>query len=222
MTPLSAHFCLINSSSQPTHNFLIDYITANCTIERNNTPSSSSLQYIHHGAFPPPYYYSVISVAAATTTTDHHRRLNVLPTQSIATEIQTAHDAGNWKPRFTLHAADESSPPPATAVNNNNIFSASTSTTTGTSELLFEVHVREAEPAITSKTTISVKGGKAHYVDSNNFATMLVSEEVGVLALLSVDKKDGKVNGIVKKGKSVTKKFTQKSSRRGEKVRSSS
>jgi hypothetical protein len=50
------------------------------------------------------------------------------------------------------------------------------------------VHVREAEPAITSKTTISVKGGKAHYVDSANIDTMLVSDEDGVLALLSVDK----------------------------------
>ena len=150
--------------------------------------------------------HTVITVAA----TD--RRLNVLPSQSIATEIETAHAAGNLKPRFTLHAADESSPP---AANNNNIF-ASTNTT-GT-DLLFEVHVREAEPAITSKTTTSVKGGKAHYVDSANVATMLVSDEVGVMALLSVDKKDGKVNGIVTKGKSV-KKFTQKS-RRGEKVRS--
>jgi hypothetical protein len=122
---------------------LIDYITANCTIERNNTPSSSSLQYIHHGAFPPPYYYSVISVSAAATTTEHQRRLNVLPSQSIATEIQTAHAAGNLKPRFTLHAADKSFPPPATAAkNNNNIFSASTSTTTGT-DVLFEVRVRE-------------------------------------------------------------------------------
>jgi hypothetical protein len=153
-------------------------------------------------------------VAAAPT----DRRLNVLPSQSIATEIETAHAAGNLKPRFTLHAADKSSPPPATAANNN-IFSASTSTTIGT-ELVFEVHVREAEPAITSKTTISVKGGKAHYVDSANIDTMLVSDEDGVLALLSVDKKDGKVNGIVKKGNSgITKKFTQS---RGEKVRSSS
>jgi hypothetical protein len=127
-----------------------------------------------------------------------------------------AHAAGNLKPRFTLHAADESSPP---AANNNNIF-ASTNTT-GT-DVLFEVHVREAEPAITSKTTISVKGGKAHYVDSANIATMLVSDEDGVLALLSVDKQDGKVNGIVKEGTSgVTKKFTQKSNRRGEKVMSS-
>ena len=156
--------------------------------------------------------HTVITVAAAPT----DRRLLVLPSQSIATEIEMAHAAGNLKPRFTLHAADESSPP---AANNNNIF-ASTNTT-GT-DVLFEVHVREAEPAITSKTTISVKGGKAHYVDSANIATMLVSDEDGVMALLSVDKQDGKVNGIVKKGKSgVAKKFTQKSSRRGEKVRSS-
>ena len=158
--------------------------------------------------------HTVITVAA----TD--RRLLVLPSQSIATEIQTAHAAGNLKPRFTLHAADKSFPPPATAANNN-IFSASTSTTIGT-ELVFEVHVREAEPAITSKTTISVKGGKAHYVDSANIATMLVSDEDGVMALLSVDKQDGKVNGIVKEGTSgVAKKFTQKSNRRGEKVMSS-
>ena len=150
-------------------------------------------------AFPPPHY-SIISVVDATT----DRRLNVLPSQSIATEIQTAHAAGNLKPRFTLHAAEESA--------NNNIF---TSTSTTGTDLLFEVHVREAEPAITSKTTTSVKGGKAHYVDFNDVATMLVSDEVGVMALLSVDKKDGKVNGIVKKGKSV-KKFTQKSRRGGE------
>jgi hypothetical protein len=155
--------------------------------------------------------HTVITVAA----TD--RRLLVLPSQSIATEIQTAHAAGNLKPRFTLHAADKSFPPPATAANNN-IF-ASTSNTTGT-DVLFEVRVREAEPAITSKTTISVKGGKAHYVDSANIATMLVSDEDGVMALLSVDKQDGKVNGIIKKGNSgVTKKFTQN---RGEKVRLSS
>ena len=131
--------------------------------------------------------HSVITIAAATT----DRRVNVLPSQSIATEIQTVHAAGNLKPCFTLHAADESSPP---AANNNNIFPSTN--TTGT-DLLFEVHVREAEPAITSKTTTSVKGGKAHYVDSANVATMLVSDEVGVMALLSVDKKDGKVNGIV-------------------------
>lgn len=152
-------------------------------------------------AFPP--HYSIISVVDATT----DRRLNVLSSQSIATEIQTAHAAGNLNPRFTLHATEESSP-----ANSNNIFSTST---TGT-DLLFEVHVREAEPAITSKTTTSVKGSKAHYVDFNNVATMLVSDEVGVMALLSVDKKDGKVNGIVKKGKNV-KKFTQKNGQ-GEKA----
>jgi hypothetical protein len=81
------------------------------------------------------------------------------------------------------------------------------------------MYVRQNQP---SHPKLSVKGGKAHYVDSANIATMLVSDEDGVMALLSVDKQDGKVNGIVKKGKSgVAKKFTQKSSRRGEKVRSS-
>ena len=93
--------------------------------------------------------HMVITVAAAPT----DRRLNVLPSQSIATEIETAHAAGNLKPRFTLHAADESSPPAA----NNNIFASTNTTWT---DLLFEVHVREAEPAITSKTTTSVKGGR--------------------------------------------------------------
>jgi hypothetical protein len=102
------------------------------------------------------------------------------------------------KPRLTLHAAEESSPAAGTYS-------------------LFEVHVLEAEPAITSRTTISVEGGKAHYVDSANVATMLVSDEAGELAILSVDMKDGRVNGIVKKGNSV-KKFTQES--HGEKVRS--
>jgi hypothetical protein len=78
------------------------------------------------------------------------------------------------------------------------------------------VHVREVEPAVTSKTTTSVKGGKNHYVNSDSVATMLVSDEVGVVAMISVDMKEGKVNGIVEKGRSV-KKFTQKNRR--EKVR---
>ena len=152
----------------------------------------------------------VITVAAAPT----DRRLNVLPSQSIATEIETAHAAGNLKPRFTLHAADESSPP---AANNNNIF-ASTNTT-GT-DLLFEVHVHEAAPAITSKTTtsVSVKGGKAHYVDSANVATMLVSDEVGVMALLSVYKKRWKSEWHCNERQECQEVYTEKSSWRKGKV----
>jgi len=145
--------------------------------------------------------------AAAERSQSSGRRLNVLPGQSIATEIQTAHAAGNLKPRFTLNAAEiiKSSP-------TNNMF-------TSTETNLFEVHVREAKPAVTSKTTTSVKGRRSRFVNPDNVATMLVSDEVGVFALIYVDKRAGKVNGIVKKDKTKGVKFTQNG--RGEQVRSS-
>jgi hypothetical protein len=145
-------------------------------------------------------YCPVTFTAATDSSQSSVRRLNVLPSQSIATEIETAHAAGNLKPYFTLHAEELVKYSPTSS----NITSAGTE--------LFEVHVREAEPAVTSKTVTRVKGGKSQYVNSDNVATMLVSDEVGVVAMISVDKKEGKVNGIVQKGESV-KKLTQ--NRRG-------
>ena len=134
---------------------------------------------------------------SATTTGKHAdapappRRLNVLPEQSIATEIQTAHAMGIAKPRLTLHTEEQAS----NMTSLMNIFASSSNTQKND----FEVHVREAVPAVTSMTTTSVQGGESRSVNENDVATMLVSDEPGVFALISVEKTGGKVNGIVKK-----------------------
>ena len=144
---------------------------------------------------------------AAERSQSSGRRLNILPGQSIVAEIQTAHAAGNLKPCFTLNAAEIINSSPT-----NNIF-------TSTETNFFKVHVREVEPAVTSKTTTSVKGRRSRFVNPDNVATMLVSDEVGVFALMYVDKRGGKVNGIVKKDKTKGVKITQNG--RGEQVRTS-
>jgi hypothetical protein len=134
---------------------------------------------------------------SATTTGKHAdahappRRLNVLPEQSIATEIQTAHAMGIAKPRFTLHAEEQAGNKTSTI----NIFAGSDTTHKND----FEVHVREAMPAVTSMTTTSVQGGESRSVNENHVATMRVSDKPGVFALIYVEKTRGKVNGIVKK-----------------------
>jgi hypothetical protein len=61
------------------------------------------------------------------------------------------------------------------------------------------VRVREAVPAVTSQTTTSIQDGKSNYVNEEDVATMLVSDEADTLALISVEKKGGNVNGIVQK-----------------------
>ena len=71
------------------------------------------------------------------------------------------------------------------------------------------VHVREAEPAVTSMTTVSILDGASSHVNETHVATMLVSDEVGVVVLVAVEKKGGKVNGIVQKD-GVSIKLTQK------------
>ena len=123
------------------------------------------------------------------------RRLNISPEQSIATEIETAHAMGITKPRLTLHADTTAT----------NIFASST--TIQKDE--FEVHVREAEPAITSMTTTSVQGGVSRSVNVTQLPTMLVSDDPGVFALISVEQTGGKVNGIVMKSGLKDFQFTQ-------------
>ncbi len=71
------------------------------------------------------------------------------------------------------------------------------------------VRVREAVPAVTSMTTISTQNGMSIPVNEIDVATMLVSDENGVIALISVDKKGGKVDGIVQKN-GENMKFTQR------------
>ena len=110
----------------------------------------------------------------------------VLPGQSIAAKIQDAHASGDHKPQFTLNAERADS-------NRTN----------------YMVRVREAVPAVTSMTTISTQNGTSRFVNEVDVATMLVSNEDGVFALISVDKKGGKVDGIVQKN-GENMKFTQR------------
>jgi hypothetical protein len=100
----------------------------------------------------------------------------VTPGQSIATKIQDAHASGDFKPRFTLNAERAD-------FNRTN----------------YMVRVREAVPAVTSMTTISTQNGTSIPVNEDDVATMLVGDEDGVFALISVDKKVGKVDGIIQR-----------------------
>lgn len=118
----------------------------------------------------------------------------VSPSQSIAAKIQDAHASGDFTPRFTLNAERADS-------NKTN----------------YMVRVREAVPAVTSMTTMSIQDGTSIPVNQDDVATMLVSDEDGVIALISVDKEGGKVDGIVQKN-GEKMKFTQRGG--GGKVRS--
>ena len=110
----------------------------------------------------------------------------VLPGQSIAAKIQDAHASGDFRPRFTLNAERADS-------NRTN----------------YMVRVREAMPAVTSMTTISTQNSTSIPVNEEDVATMLVGDEDGVIALISVDKKVGKVDGIIQRN-GENMKFTQR------------
>jgi hypothetical protein len=126
------------------------------------------------------------SLLTTTTAVDVLRRGNVAPGKSIVAAIQNAHDAGTGiQPRF-------------------NFFAKLAGSTTE-----YEVHVREAVPAVTSETTISFQGGKSNTVNEDNVANMLVGDEPGVIVLIAVKKKGGKVNGIVQKKDGKKMKFKQ-------------
>jgi len=102
-----------------------------------------------------------------------HRRINVAPDQSIADEVRNAHANGNPRPEFSLRAERFGS------------------------KEIYQVDVREAEPAVTSETTVSFQGGESKHVDEDALDTLLVSTTDGTVALIAVEKKGGKVDGIV-------------------------
>jgi hypothetical protein len=132
-----------------------------------------------------PGFVAILLLALSCPSTTAAIERVITPGQSIAAEIQNAHASGDFKPQFSLYAERVGSEQP------------------------FMVHVREAEPAVTSMTTVSIQDGASSHVNETDVAAMLVSDEVGVVALIAVDKKGGKVNGIVQKdGASI--KFTQK------------
>jgi hypothetical protein len=106
------------------------------------------------------------------------RRLKVSPSESIATAVWDAHAEGNFKPRFTLEAEFASD------------------------KTVFDVNVREAVTAVTSKTTSSIGNGNSRYVNGKEVATVLVSDEADVLAFITVEE-GGKGND---KGVKLTQK----------------
>jgi hypothetical protein len=110
--------------------------------------------------------------------------LKVSPRESIAAVVQAAHAKGNFKPCFTLQAK------------------------LAGSETNFEVNVCKTEPAVTSKTTTSIRNGESRYVTGKDMATILVSEENDTLAFITMEE-GGKVNGIVQKGNNNGVEFTQ-------------
>lgn len=84
---------------------------------------------------------------------------------------------------------------------------------------VFEVNVKESTPAITSATTTSTNGGRHMAVDDSDIATVLVADsegETGTIALIAVDKKDGRVHGVVQKTGGEKRNFSQE---KGKKVR---
>ena len=124
------------------------------------------------------------SLLTTTTAVDVIRRSTVAPRKSNTAAIQNAHDDG-IQPRFNLFAKLAGS----------------------TTE--YEVHVRKAVPAVTSETKISFQGGKSNTVNEDNVATMLVGDKPGIIALIAVEKKGGKVNGIIQKKDGKKMKFKQ-------------
>jgi hypothetical protein len=96
--------------------------------------------------------------------------------ESIAAKIQYAHTSGDFKPRFTLNAKRANS-------NKTN----------------YMVRICEAALAVTSMTTMSIQNGTSIPVNTDDVAMMLVSNEDGVLVLISIHKKGGNVDGIVQK-----------------------
>ncbi|KAL3761984.1 hypothetical protein ACHAW5_006490 [Stephanodiscus triporus] len=123
-----------------------------------------------------PLCVASLLLAASSSTTAADKN-NVIPVdESIAARIEKAHTARVIIPRFILQAQRSGS------------------------EANYQVQVREAMPAVTSTTTTSVRGGNSRYVDEDDIATMLVSDEPDVFALIAVEKNGGKkANGIVQR-----------------------
>ena len=146
-----------------------------------------------------------IHPTSANDTAHDIRRLTISPDQSIAIEVQNAHNFGasnifgnDEKPRYKLHAEKS----------------------WGTGD--FFINVKEATPAITPATTTSTNDGPKHRVNGDHMATLLVAdtdsvEDRNTIAMIAVDRRTGNVNGIVNKGNGEMVNFFQE---KGNKVRS--
>jgi hypothetical protein len=115
-------------------------------------------------------------------TIDH----DLMPSESISAKINSERVRSGSKPHYRLHAERA-----------------------GSNATEYMARVREAVPAVTSQTITIIQDGKSKYVNQDDVATILVSDEADVLALIAVEKKGGNVNGIVQKnGEKI--KFTQR------------
>ena len=89
----------------------------------------------------------LLALSSPTTTAainaQPHCCIKVVPGQSITDEVWNAHADGILLPKFTLHAEKAGS------------------------ETIYEVEVCEAQPAVTSETTVSFQGGKSKHVDED-------------------------------------------------------
>ena len=122
-----------------------------------------------------PVCVASLLLAASSSTTTAAKNNVILPAESIAARIEKAHATDDMKPQFSLRAQRPGS------------------------ETSYQVQVRKAMPAVTSTTTTSVHSGKSSYVDEEDIAMMLVSDESDAMVLIAVEKTGGKANGIVQR-----------------------
>jgi hypothetical protein len=115
-----------------------------------------------------------MDAAAFERTATKSRHLKVSHSESIAAVVQAAHARCKFKNWFILEAKI-----------------AGTKT-------IFDGTICEAVPAMTTKTTTSIGKGEICYVNGTDVATVLVSDEAGIIAFIAV-KKGGKVNGILRR-----------------------
>ncbi len=132
-----------------------------------------------------PGFIASLLLALSCPSTTAAIKCIITPGQSIAAKIQNAHASGDFNPRFSLYAEHVGSKQP------------------------FMARICKAKQAITSMTTVSIQDSASIHVNKTNVATMLVSDEVGILAFIAIDKKGGKVNGIVQRDRENIK-VTQK------------
>ena len=129
-------------------------------------------------------------------TNPNNKNKYVSPQESIKDAIDAEHANGKSKARLTLAAQ-----------------------LAGSSSEQIEVNVIEAKPAITGSTTISNNGGAEVHVNEDDLASLLVSSEPSVFAMLAVEA-DGSTHGVIHGtgGNHKNHKFTQAKGN-GKKVR---
>jgi hypothetical protein len=150
------------------------------------TPTIEAQYYWTFSFFPTAYTACLLLALSCSPTTGASIDHVVMPSESISATIHNKRVRSDFKPRYSLYAERADS-----------------------NETEYMARVREAVPAVTSQTITMIQDGKSSYVNQDDVATILVSDEADVLALIAVEKKRGNVNGIVQKNGG-TMKFTQR------------